>query len=237
MVVGIQDASHAADFDLSKSGEKLGFRSQSGRLTCLAPKTFREDPQCHMMILEWHSTTIKRVCRSTLQAETLSLLLGAEECDHVRFVLHGLTHEHGRLQDQWLADAQDKIPVSWITDCKSLEQHLIQPGVNSVSDKRLAIDLCGLRQSVWRHEGETYGDPLISDHLPANGTTKIMWTSTDKMLADCLTKTMKPGPLLILMRGCSVNLAPTKHSGCETSTTSWIDQHGMESDSHGMSLA
>ena len=36
------------------------------------------------MCISWSSNTIKRVCRSTLQAETLSLQLGSEECEHLR---------------------------------------------------------------------------------------------------------------------------------------------------------
>ena len=179
------------------------------------------------MLVEWHSNTIKRVCRSTLQAETLSLLQGSEESDHLRFVIHGFTNDHPRQQDHWLAEAQDEVPVLWVTDCKSLEQHLNQSGMATVSDKRLAIDLSGLRQSTWRQHGETYGDPLISDHLPESGTTTIVWTSTDKMLADSLTKHMKPGSLIQLMRGSHVDLTPTKHNGCEISRSWTFDEHEL----------
>ena len=230
MVVALQDASHASDFDVSKSGKKLGFRSQSGRLLCLAPKTFDGSLKGNLLILEWHSTTIRRVCRSTVQAETLSLLQGAEEADHLRFVLHGLTHLHGRSQSEWLAEAQDRISVLWITDCKSVEQHVNQPGMSSVADKRLAIDLCGLRQSVWRQLGEEYGDPLILDHLPSDRTTKLIWTSTDRMIADSLTKSMKPGPLLDAMHGHVMDLTPTKHNGCENGGISGHETLALELD-------
>ena len=53
-----------------------------------------------------------------------------------------------------------------------------------VSDKRLAIDMCGLRQSLWRLPEEEIGDPLATNRLPQAGTTKLTWTSTDKMFAD-----------------------------------------------------
>ena len=96
-----------------------------------------------------------------------------------------------------------------------------------MSDKRLAIDLSGLRQSTWRQHGETYGDPLISDHLPESGTTTIVGTSTDKMLADSLTKHMKPGSLIQLMRGSHVDLTPTKHNGCEISGSWTFDEHEL----------
>ena len=34
----------------------------------------------HIHLLEWKSQVIRRVCRSTLQAESLSMLAGYEEC-------------------------------------------------------------------------------------------------------------------------------------------------------------
>jgi hypothetical protein len=101
------------------------------------------------------------VCRSTLQAETLSLLLGSEEADHLRFVLYSIkdpNHHRANLT----TDAMDEIDVDWFTDCKSLFQHVNQSGLHVVTDKRLAIDLGGIRQQVWRKKGEAYGDPLIT---------------------------------------------------------------------------
>ncbi|CAE7805921.1 RE2, partial [Symbiodinium microadriaticum] len=90
MLVAIQDASYAADYDVSTSGAKMGYRSQSGRILCLAPKTFSATFEDHLYPIEWHSTVIRRVCKSTLQAESLSLQLGAVDAEHARCVLHGL---------------------------------------------------------------------------------------------------------------------------------------------------
>ena len=85
-----------------------------------------------------------------------------------------------------------------------------------MADKRLAIDLCGLRQAKRRLPGEMHGDPLSTDHVPPNATTKIAWTTTDKILADPLTKSMKPKGLLDLMIGCRIDMTPTKDNGCES---------------------
>ena len=84
MVVGIQDASFANDADVSGSGKRLGYRSQSGRLVCLAHESFQHEHVGHLLLLDWHSTCIRRVCRSTLQAETMSMIAGMEECEHFR---------------------------------------------------------------------------------------------------------------------------------------------------------
>ena len=46
----------------------------------------------------------------------------------------------------WFISAQDDVDVGWYTDCRSLEEYFNQGGIHIVTDKRLAIDLCILRQ-------------------------------------------------------------------------------------------
>ncbi|CAE7367988.1 RE1 [Symbiodinium necroappetens] len=199
-IIAIQDASYAADYDTSRSGEKMGYRSQSGRLLCLARRDFLTSLEGHLYPIEWHSTIIRRVCKSTLQAESLSLLLGVAEGEHARAVLHGLYEDMEKLGSvAWTVAAQDRTPLLWVTDCMSLKEHLVNPAASSVSDKRLAIDLSSLRQELWREDGQA-----------ADGKTRLLWTSTDKMLADALTKRITiHGPLEDLMHGKTVSLVPT----------------------------
>ena len=52
MIIAMQDASHAADFDMSGSGVKLGHRSQSGRLLCMASRDFKEKMGGVLVLLE-----------------------------------------------------------------------------------------------------------------------------------------------------------------------------------------
>ena len=215
MLVGIQDASFSNDHDVSQGGVKMGNRSQSGRLLCLAPPQFKEEKAGQLMLIEWHSTTLKRVCRSTMQAETLSLLHGCEEGEHLRMVYHGLWNSHHRMEKGWITAAQDSMQFDMYTDCKSLEQYVNQAGLHSVADKRLSIDLSGIRQLTWRRKQEEVGDPLMTDHLPADATTRVLWTSTDRMAADALTKSMRPGSLVQVMNGDRIDLTPTKEYGCE----------------------
>ncbi|CAE7591026.1 RE1 [Symbiodinium sp. CCMP2592] len=182
-LIAIQDASYAADFDVNRS--------------------YLENLDGHLFPVEWHSTVIRRVCKSTLQAESLSLQLGAAEGEHARAVLHGLYEKVGKLDaEQWTIGAQDRTPLVWVTDCMSLKEHLVSPTASSVSDKRLAIDLSSLRQELWREEGQLVGDPLFQDFPPPDAKTQLLWTSTDKMLADALTKRIvEHGPLMDLMSG------------------------------------
>ena len=215
VIIGLQDASFANDVETNKLGQRSGFRSQSGRLVCLAGPTFKKDKTGPLLLLDWHSTTIKRVCRSTLQAETMSLLSGMEECEHLRMMLHGLRREHHRFDKTWQTEAMDNINVELYTDCRSLDEYVNQPGLHSVSDKRLAIDLTGIRQQIWRRQQEETGDPLITDRLPLDASTRLHWVNTEKMAADCLTKSMRPKSLTAVMSGQWISLTPEKHNGCE----------------------
>ena len=96
--------------------------------------------------------------------------------------------------------------MEWLTDCQSLHDHGKQAGLHIVSDKYLVIDLCGLRQMLWRVPREAVEDPLAINRLPANGNTRLTWTSTDKTLVDPLTKGMKHAGLRQLISAEVVDL-------------------------------
>ena len=195
-IYSITDASHAAGYDVSGSGEPMGNRSQSRRILALGPKNLATSGMGHIHVIEFHSNVIKRVCRST-HAEALSLITGYEEGEHLRTILSGI---NGVSNGNSLVASMDRLPLYMLTDCKSLEQHLLQPGLHTVADKRLAIDISAMRQVVWRKGGEAVGDPLLTDAPPPDGTTKVLWIDTLTMLADGLTKRMKSSQLELAMK-------------------------------------
>ena len=160
------------------------------------------------------SWTIKRVCRSTRQAEAMSLISGMEEAEHVRMMLHGLCHPRLRGGQQWQINAMDGKNIELFKDCRSLEESVNQSGLHTVGDKRLAIDLSGVRQQIWRRQGAETGHPLLTDHLPAEATTKLSWVNTEKMSADSLTESMKPKTLSQVMAGQWIDLTPDKDNQC-----------------------
>ena len=53
MILSINDASHAASFDVDKNGRPIGHRSQSGRILALASEDFEKDGsgKVHMAFL------------------------------------------------------------------------------------------------------------------------------------------------------------------------------------------
>lgn len=142
-------------------------------------------------------TVIKRVCRSTMQADTYSLQAGVESADVIRAAV---AHARDQLDLKgWENSAASQIPAVWITDCKSSESALNRPTIANTTDKRLGIGIASLRQSLWRerYSGED-GDPAGSDETPDSdvATGLVRWIDTDCMIADPLTKQMDPEQLI-----------------------------------------
>ena len=69
--------------------------------------------------LEYMSNVLRRVCRSTLQAETLSMIQGHEEAEHFRTVLYAL--QHGELLGDPLYG--DSVPLESTTRPEWIETH------------------------------------------------------------------------------------------------------------------
>ncbi|CAE7949013.1 unnamed protein product [Symbiodinium sp. KB8] len=155
--------------------------SHSGRLLlALASPEFINEGRGQVYLLSYRSNVILWVCRSTQQAETLSMIAGYEE-------------------------AMDKHRVIMLTDCKSLEEHAKQPGLYTVNDKRLTVDLCGVRQVIWRQE---VSDPLFSDKPPQDGSTQ-----------NGLTKLMRSPQLDELMHKATMGVSFVKIGLYEATAT------------------
>ena len=157
-------------------------RSQQGHIICLAPAEMVNLQVATIHPISWSSTVIKRVCRSTLQAETMSLTKGIEAGMRLRAAIVDM---RGQLDmHDWEESSSSQMGHVWLTDCDSFYEHLISPQMNSIENKRLAIDLEALRQLVWERGGERQH---IIDHSSGDYPG---WIDTSTMLADPLTKAM-----------------------------------------------
>ena len=110
--------------------------------------------------ISWSSTKIKRIVRSTLAAETLSLAIGCEGAFVIRCLLTELIYRK--------SDQQNWIPIKSFVDNKSLVQNV--HSTTMVSEKRLCIEM-----------GVIY--EMIHDNKMS-----IKWIEASKQLADSLTK-------------------------------------------------
>ena len=189
VLLSITDASHAAEIKYSEKGRASGHRSQAGRFLLLADKMPQIGETANVHILDWSSHTIKRVCRSTLQAEVLSSMDGCEMGGYVRMMIYSMYYPKERTKQYEIAAKDSKI-LHWISDCRSYIDTMSNAGQGVVSDKRLAVDLTALRQDLWRAPGTEFGEPSIQDEIPEDCTDRLWWICTKDMLADGLTKAM-----------------------------------------------
>ena len=84
---------------------------------------------------------------------------------------------------------------------------MTNPTSNGTEDKRLEVDLEGQRQILWE---DAAGNP--KDSLEEDQTDKIRWIDTSTMIADPLTKAMKPDRLCESLRCGFLDLEPTDAS-------------------------
>ena len=118
-------------------------------------------------LIHWRSQRIKRVCRSTFAAETLSAIDAIDQGIYLRDMLVGWLNLD-KLDD----DGRPTIPLQLYSDCNSLCETLemVEP---KATEKRLRLDLTSMKENL------------------DNGTlSAFTWLDTRIQVADALTKHM-----------------------------------------------
>ena len=202
MSLVITDASHVNEEEellVNGSVSVEYHRSQGARMIFVATPSLWDKDKGSVHPIAWASNIVRRVCRSTIQAEAYTLQAGVEDGDVLRAAVADL---FGALDlKRWEASAAKFMRQIWFTDCKSLEETLKNPKCSKHSDKRLSIEIASLRQDLWRKKGEEAGDPYEEDYRPSDEflTDTVRWIDTDVMVADPLTKVMEPTKLVHVM--------------------------------------
>lgn len=113
-------------------------------------------------ILEWKSHRLRRVCRSTLSAETAAADTAR---DHSEFLATALRE---MLSGDFVATSasEPRVKLIPITDCKSLVDS-VRKLTGTCEDKRTQIDIISIRESC---------------------ASDIRWVPTTLQRADALTK-------------------------------------------------
>ena len=189
--VVVTDASHANEQELCpNTGEVEMHRSQGARMQLIAPPSVLGGEYTHFHLIGYASNVLRRVCRTTVQAEAYALQAGVEAGDILRAALADLRGELD--MKDWQSSSTMSIRQIWLTDCRSVDQALSRPVLAKITDERLAIEISALRQSLWRRPGGQLADPLYEDARPTETTDRVQWIDTDVMIADPLTKVMDP---------------------------------------------
>ena len=131
-----------------------------------------------MSLMDWKSWALKRVCRSSLSAESQASADTVDSLNFVRLFAADFLHPTGvdlRQTDQVLSLLPGSIMV---TDCKSLYDALARSESQGLglSEKRTAIEVTATRQQ-----------------MEATGIS-CKWVNSDRQLADSLTKPWPPMP-------------------------------------------
>ena len=161
----IQDGPYARkEAKMKKTNSTIA--SQFGGLYVLADKEILFGEPKFGTVLDWKSGACERVCRSTFAAETMACATATETGDFIAKFLETLLT--GKL-----ARSSSRFEMRYLSDCRSLYDHLTRDGVPRVPTcKRLAIDLAGIREDL-----RTLG--------------RIAWVPTGAQMADILTKPLR----------------------------------------------
>lgn len=176
-------------------------------MICLAPADIVQLTEAIIHPICWSSTIIKRQCRATLMAEAFAIIHGTEKGAVSRAAVVDMKGQLGELRaGKWEEAAAKHMGHVWFTDCDSLYEHLVAPRLNSIENKRLAIDLKALRQQIWERNGER---TLTVDQ--SCGDYPI-WIDTSAMIVDPMTKKMDSSRLINTMATGSFDMKPTEES-------------------------
>ncbi|CAK0864559.1 unnamed protein product, partial [Prorocentrum cordatum] len=125
--------------------KEIKIRSQAGYVTFLAEAKLLRGDRARAGIVDWRSGTIKRVCRSTLAAETMSAVdaLGCAQITRCVFASLEIPDAHPEDIPPSLS------PLAQVTDCASLCDTMHRDGYSKLpSERRLLLDLVGLKESL-----------------------------------------------------------------------------------------
>ena len=163
-----------------------GVKSQCGHLggLCLNLNAVSNSDFTSVIPLWWNSSTVKRVCRSTLACEGYAVSEGVEQSLYVREILSEIETSPGTQRVSHGHRMLD-MNIDLFSDSNSLVTTVLRD-TGLGADKRFAIVVAGLR--------ETFA-PKGPDRC------RLSWTPTWRMVADPLTKIITSALLAAFFRG------------------------------------
>ena len=140
--------------DASYANLQDGVSSAGGHIVFLMGRDGRSCP------LAWRSGKIRRVVRSTLAAEALSMADGLDTAYCMGYLLSEVMFKKPK---------ENRIPIHVCTDNKSLYENI--HSTKGVSEKRLRVEIGSIKEML--HNGEL---------------SRVIWIESGAQISDCLTK-------------------------------------------------
>ena len=81
----------------------------------------------------------------------------------VRALITELQGKRARHDLEWEENCASTIKHLWMTDCESLHSYINNPSAAGTEDKRLEIDLQGLREYIWEYPDGSLKDYITED--------------------------------------------------------------------------
>ena len=176
--VGVEMHEREVDDLLQSSRDKKLVYSQKGAVVGFVRRgsTELKSQPTHMNVVDWKSSTNKRVIESSFSGETHAALMGHGMARFCQVLLSeircGADVVSAVDDDGW----QQLTPVTMITDCKSVYDTVHRDGQH-ISDKGSVVQAVLLRQ-------------LLSTRA-SSSKARLLWVPTRHQLADGLTKSAR----------------------------------------------
>ena len=167
--MNLDEAALVTVMDASFANE-TGKKSQGGFLNLWTTKGIAQGTEI-CKLTEFQTSTIPRIVRSTMAAESAILSIALDRHLYLRLLMECLMYGEPELASNWRHKL--KIPGTLVTDSKSTYDHLTKTG-SIPTERQTLIDL------------------LVARDLSENGTVRIVWLPNKHMVADCLTKAVTP---------------------------------------------
>ena len=142
--------------------------TQAGYLLSFTSKSMNEGALSAWTPAYWRSHRLPRVVNSTLSAEAQSMTAATGMLEWLLLLCSEVFDGPSSLRASWNQSLHRCNMI--LTDCKSLYDHLVSKSAPTLEDKRCALDITIIRESILKTQGS------------------LRWIPTDRMLADALTK-------------------------------------------------
>ena len=165
--IGPNDLALMCHSDAAFANAKAG-ATQAGFIVSFVHKDVNLGKDCKCSPAYWKSFRLPRVVSSTLSAEAQSMSVASSMLEWTNLILSEALDGSRCPQSLW-GSLGNRLTML-VTDCKSLYDHLSSQSSPTLDDRRTAIDIVILRDSIRRMQAT------------------LRWIPTNRMLADALTK-------------------------------------------------